>query len=226
MVTCLNHNHPFWADMSSGQITNWEGTTVRACTMVRPMGNNLKTLRERRGWTVEAAANAMGLSKSGYEKIENGDRRLTLERISRAAQIYQVPESEVISSRVETYVVGEVLRGGVVKLFGEDAPKRAVAPSPFDASLDTVALLVADGDALPGVAEERWYVYHGQRHEGLPDEWVGDLCVIALSPAEVVIRRAYHGRERGTYDIVSLGHEPRRGVTILWSSKIEWIKPR
>ncbi len=63
------------------------------------MGNNLKQLRQRRGWTMELAAHAMGQSTKGYEKIERGERRLTADRITRAAEVYQVPEVDVIGSR-------------------------------------------------------------------------------------------------------------------------------
>ncbi|WP_238240986.1 helix-turn-helix domain-containing protein [Methylobacterium isbiliense] len=190
------------------------------------MGNNLKTLRERKGWTVEDAASAMGLSKSGYEKIENGSRRLTLERIARAAQIYQVPQSDVINDRTNTGVVGEVVRGGRVRFFSPETPTLLVAPAPFDATIDTVALVVTDGDALPGVAEERWFVYHGTRRHGLPEDWIGDLCVVGLPDNVVLVRRPFHGRRAGTYDLFTLGTEPLLGTEIIWSAKIDWIKPR
>ena len=60
--------------------------------------NNLKRLREAAGLTQEAAADAFGLSKSGYIKIEDGDRGLKADRIAKAAEIFGVPPADVLSA--------------------------------------------------------------------------------------------------------------------------------
>jgi repressor LexA len=60
------------------------------------MGNRLKILRLERGWTQEKAAAEFGLSRSGYIKIERGDRELTSDRIARAAKIYGVAMAEIL----------------------------------------------------------------------------------------------------------------------------------
>lgn len=60
------------------------------------MGNRLKILRLERGWTQEQAAAEFGLSRSGYIKIERGDRELTSDRIAKAAKIYGVRMAEII----------------------------------------------------------------------------------------------------------------------------------
>ncbi|AWN35752.1 LexA family transcriptional regulator [Methylobacterium radiodurans] len=57
--------------------------------------NNLKALRERSGLTQDQAAAAFGMSKSGYVKIEDGDRGLKTERILKAAEIFGVRPEEV-----------------------------------------------------------------------------------------------------------------------------------
>ncbi len=59
------------------------------------MTNGLRALREQRGWTLEQAADAMGLSYGGYEKIERGERKLSQHRIARARAVYQASADEV-----------------------------------------------------------------------------------------------------------------------------------
>lgn len=61
----------------------------------RGYANALKLLRERAGMTQEAAATAFGMSKSGYVKIEDGDRGLSFERMGKAAEIFGVTFNEV-----------------------------------------------------------------------------------------------------------------------------------
>jgi transcriptional regulator with XRE-family HTH domain len=60
------------------------------------MGNRLKNLRELRGWTAEEAANHFGLSRSGYVKLERGERRLSDTHISTATKVYGVPVGDIL----------------------------------------------------------------------------------------------------------------------------------
>lgn len=60
------------------------------------MGNGLKELRKERGWTQESAADAMGLSKSQFIKLERGERGLTERTIGLAAKAFEVSKSRVI----------------------------------------------------------------------------------------------------------------------------------
>ncbi|WP_187371414.1 helix-turn-helix domain-containing protein [Methylobacterium oryzihabitans] len=190
------------------------------------MGNNLKQLRQRRGWTMELAASAMGLSAKGYEKIERGERRLTADRITRAAEVFQVPEVDVIGARNPVRVVGQVARGGLVTLYDGNREEFEVAPRPDDATLATVSLVVADGDALPCVAEEDWLIYHDEEKVGVPEEWIGALCHVCTTDGALRIRRIFHGREPELYDLFGTGYEPVRNADVVWTSKITWIKPR
>lgn len=60
------------------------------------MGNNLRVLRKIAKLTQEEAADAMGVSKGQFIKLERGERRLTLEYITRAAKAFDVAVAEVI----------------------------------------------------------------------------------------------------------------------------------
>ena len=77
------------------------------------MGNRLRELRLRRGWTAEKAATEFGLSRSGYVKLERGERRLSTSHVSTAARVYGVPQSEVL---------GESTLGPAVSRSGEPLP--------------------------------------------------------------------------------------------------------
>jgi transcriptional regulator with XRE-family HTH domain len=64
------------------------------------MGNRLKFLRERAGWTHDEAAAQMGMSRGGFIKIERGENNLTSETIARAARVFGVSEAEILSEAI------------------------------------------------------------------------------------------------------------------------------
>ncbi|WP_424363578.1 XRE family transcriptional regulator [Methylocystis parvus] len=80
------------------------------------MGNNLKSLRKAAKLTQPQAAAAMGLSKGGYVKLEDGDRRLTADYISRAAKAFGVRESEVFQDIPDAIpVMGKIGAGAEIE---------------------------------------------------------------------------------------------------------------
>lgn len=62
------------------------------------MQNGLKKLRARAGLTQTEAASRMGLSKSGYVKIEDGSRRLSDRHIRAAMVAFSATEREVLGT--------------------------------------------------------------------------------------------------------------------------------
>jgi phage repressor protein C with HTH and peptisase S24 domain len=60
------------------------------------MGNRLKELREARRWTHDEAATKMGISRSGYIKLERGERRLADQHIQAAARAFGIAPAQVI----------------------------------------------------------------------------------------------------------------------------------
>lgn len=59
-------------------------------------GNGLKALRERQGWTLEQAAQAMGVSRGGYVKLERGERKLTQTYIENAVEVFGATAQDVL----------------------------------------------------------------------------------------------------------------------------------
>lgn len=189
------------------------------------MQHNLKTLRQRRGWRLQDAAEAFGLSPKGYEKIESGERSLSMQRAAKAAEVYGVSISEVVSAAHEIPVVGTVSHGGIVRyvMSGEIIE---VAPRPSDATSETVALLVEKGVTVPGIAIEDYFIYHDEKRVGVPEEHLGKLCFAQIEGGDALIRRVYAGSESGVYDLVGVGFETIRNQKIVWSARLTWLKPR
>jgi transcriptional regulator with XRE-family HTH domain len=64
----------------------------------------MKRIRQRAGMTQSQAASLMGLSKSGYVKIESGARKLSDRHIRTAMKAFDVSEREILANGSETGV--------------------------------------------------------------------------------------------------------------------------
>lgn len=68
----------------------------------KPMANNLKALREMRGWTQEHLAGLMGTTRDMYVKLERGGpggRRLSDKWIARASEAFGVDAGEIVTDK-------------------------------------------------------------------------------------------------------------------------------
>ncbi|WP_313901146.1 helix-turn-helix domain-containing protein [Methylobacterium sp. J-092] len=60
------------------------------------MGNGLRELRTKRGWTHDQAADAVGVSRGQFIKLERGERGLTERTIGLAAKAFEVSRAVVM----------------------------------------------------------------------------------------------------------------------------------
>jgi transcriptional regulator with XRE-family HTH domain len=71
------------------------GPIAAALDMVGP---RLRRVREQRGVTLTEVANLTGISKSTLSRLENGQRRPSLELLLPLAQIYRVPIDDLVGA--------------------------------------------------------------------------------------------------------------------------------
>src|SRR5262245_15845189 len=62
------------------------------------VGPRLRRLRERRGVTLTALASQTGISKSTLSRLENGERRPSLELLLPLSQAFQLPLDELVGA--------------------------------------------------------------------------------------------------------------------------------
>ena len=62
------------------------------------VGPRLREVRERRGLTLTQAAEQTAVSKSTLSRLENGQRRATLELLLPLAQLYRVPIDDLVGA--------------------------------------------------------------------------------------------------------------------------------
>jgi transcriptional regulator with XRE-family HTH domain len=81
------------------------------------MKNGLKILRERKGWTHDAAADHMSMSRGGFIKIERGENQLTAETIVRAARVFGATVAEVLDPEASVAIQKKYLADALADAF-------------------------------------------------------------------------------------------------------------
>ena len=61
------------------------------------LANNIKRLREDKGLRQKEVANALDIGYSNYNKIENGNREISVKELQRLAQFYNISVDQVIN---------------------------------------------------------------------------------------------------------------------------------
>ncbi len=193
-------------------------------TMIPSMGNELRTLRLARHWTIEQAASEVGMSYGGYLKLERGDRRLKADQIARIAEVYEIPESQVLGSRLQVFIIGEIDATGRIVPYDASNDILQLAPVPDGSTVQTVAYRVGKGVSLTGIAEENWLLYHDEPVEDVPDEWIGKVCVCELESGERFVCKIFYGKLAGTYDLIGANSDHRRGQAVKSIAFVTWTK--
>lgn len=67
--------------------------------------SKIKEVRNRVGYTAEAMANGLGISKTAYSQLENGHTEITLTRIEAIAGVCGVPMQELIPNTSSNYQI-------------------------------------------------------------------------------------------------------------------------
>lgn len=189
--------------------------------IVPEMGNNLKILRERRGWTHDVAASKLGLSRSGYIKLERGERKLSDRFIRKAAAAYSVSEQEIFSAPRMAPVVGYAGAGGSV-IYDTAADGEDSIDCPPDAPPDTVAVQIR-GDSL-GAGFDRWFALYARRYDPITEDLVGRLCVVGTDDGRTLIKWVRHGASGFT--LLSGTGVVEENAAIIWAAAVIDLRPR
>ena len=70
-------------------------TLVEPC--YRHIGAHMRMLRERRGWTQDGVAYALGWTRASVSNIEAGKQRVMLHDLPRIARVFGVPAKQFIA---------------------------------------------------------------------------------------------------------------------------------
>jgi len=188
------------------------------------VANNLRLLRDGRGWTQDEAAAALGTTRNQYAKLEGGSRRLSDKWIKLASDAYGVDPGEVVTDRIGSVpVAGYVGAGTEMHFYAEGQGSLDEAPAPEDATPQTVAAEVR-GQSL-GPLFNGWRVFFDDRREPVTDDLVGRLCVVGLADGRVLVKQVLRGRTGGRFELHGQFGEPVLDAEVLWAAKVKSMMP-
>ena len=191
------------------------------------MANNLRALRDGRGWSQEEAAAALGTTRTQYVKLENGSRRLSDKWIERAADAYGIDPGEIVSDGRKNLVpiAGYVSAGSEMTLFADGQGNHGEVEAPEGSSARTIAVEIR-GESL-GPFFNGWIVFFDDVRSPVTDDIIGQLCVVGLRDGRVLIKRLI--RSRGASDLFHLYGQfgdPILDVPLAWAAKVKSVMPR
>lgn len=188
------------------------------------VANNLRQLREGRGWTQDEAAAALGTTRNQYAKLEGGSRRLSDKWIKLAGEAYGVDPGDVVTERAGSVpIAGYVGAGTEMHFYAETQGPLDEAPAPEDGTPETVAAEVR-GESL-GPLFNGWRVYFDDRREPVTDDLVGRLCVVGLADGRVLVKQLLRGRMEGRFALHGQFGEPVLDADVLWAAKVKSMMP-
>ena len=182
----------------------------------------MKSLREAKGWTQDAAAEAMGVSRGQYIKLERNERRLTSDYIAQAARAFGVTPAAVMGSQSSIPVVGLVGAGGAISTEHENHTEPLFEVDlPFSVG-DAVGYLVR-GDSMWPRYDDGDVIVVSAAHD-MPDQHLGLEVVVKVGdpemPGDRYFKRLIRGADSKTFDLESYNAPPMRGVGIGWASSL------
>ena len=188
------------------------------------MANNLRHLRDGRGWPQAQAAVALGTTRNHYAKLEGGTRRLSDKWIKLASDAYGVDPGEVVTDRrASVPVAGYVGAGTEMHFYAEGQGSLDEAPAPEGVSAQTVAVEVK-GLSL-GPIFDGWRVYFDDRREPVTDDLIGRLCVVGLADGRILVKTLSRGRSNGAFDLHGQFGEPVLDIEVLWAARVTSMMP-
>ncbi len=190
------------------------------------MANNLRALRDARGWSQEEAAAAFDTTRNQYAKLENGSRRLSDKWIDRAAAAYGIDTGDVVrGKRGMVPIAGYVSAGAEMMLFGEGQSPQGEALAPEGSSDLTVAVEIR-GESL-GPFFNGWLVFFDDVRSPVTDDIVGRLCVVGLEDGRVLIKRLVRSRSGSTlFHLYGQFGDPILDVRVAWAAQVKSVVPQ
>lgn len=176
------------------------------------MGNSLKRLRSERRWTHEEAADAMGISRSQFIKLERGERGLTERTIGLAAKAFGVPRADVIRD-------------------GEEPPKVNVHRSAPDFLLERDLRVFSAAEGGPGemvvstdpieLVPRPWYLRDVK--EGFAVLITGESMVPVFEPGDLAVVNPRLAPMRGK-DVILVRDEAEGEFTASIKRLVRWTE--
>ncbi|QRM44005.1 XRE family transcriptional regulator [Rhizobium sp. BG4] len=200
---------------------------MKAVDMFPAMGNQLRNLRNKRGWTHEQAADAMGVSRGQFIKLERGERRLTEQYIEQAARAFEVRKAEILADGGDDVVplMGYIGAGAQIEPEFEQTPPEGLdqISVPFPLPDDMIAFEVRGDSMLPVFKDRSILIVYRDQKRPL-SSFYGEEAAVRTSDGRRFIKTIMRGATGVTLN--SWNAAPIEDVELEWIGEIFAVLPR
>lgn len=185
------------------------------------MGNNLKKLREMKGWTHDTAAEAMGMSRGGFIKLERGERKLDEDSIQTAAEVFEVTREVVLAEQTPIRVMGRVGAGGSIEPDFEQVPEDGLftVDLPF-AVPDGIDGFEVDGDSMMPAYRTGDVILVWRDQKRPTGDFLGEEAAVLTDKGYRALKEIQRGRSSNFYNLASYNAKLIEDVKIQWVGEI------
>ena len=136
----------------------------------------LRELRIRKGIRASALAKQMGVSPAQVHRLENGDRRLTVDALFAYCQALDLTPGHLLTPNIWVPILGAIQSDFEVKPISQGTPNRCLAP-PLCDFMDNLAAL--RWEPAKRFAPRRDHLaFFNQHEEGVPERAWNQRCLI------------------------------------------------
>lgn len=182
--------------------------------MIAIATNRIREWRHRRGVSLERLAQLVGVSPSYLNRMETGDRNVSVSRLSPISRALDVPVSELVNDN-GTLLVGWIGTGGRVEFFDD---------SRGQGDGRTVAIEVRD-NAL-GAMFDGWHVLFDNVRSAPSEDAIDCVCVVGLADGRVLVRQLKPGQIEGRYNLLSGIESPIYDAAVQWAARVRRLVPQ
>lgn len=177
--------------------------------------------------THDEAAEAMGVSRGQYIKLERGERRLTVDYINQAAKAFDVSPSEILEdpeAQAAIPLMGYLGAGAEVMPEFEQVPPDGLEQIeiPFHLPADMIAFKVRGDSMLPVFKEGAVIVVYRDQKKPL-ESFYGEEAAVRTSDGRRFIKTIIRGQ--GGVNLLSWNANPIENVHLEWIGEIFAILP-
>jgi transcriptional regulator with XRE-family HTH domain len=197
------------------------------CHMDKTRPNRIREIRDSQDMTLEDLAEATGLSASYVQRLESGDRNLSVKNMNLFAHALKVEPRELLHSAEErknvVAVMGRIGAGAEITPDDEQIPPEGLyeIETPFPIPDDAIAFEVVGESMWPRYDEGDIIICWRQGVRA--DEVVGWEAAVKTSTGSRYLKRVLRGSTPDTFDLESHNAPPIRGVHLIWIASIQSV---
>lgn len=182
--------------------------------------------------TATNAAEAMGMRPPTYLGHENNTTPMPRDAAIRYAKFFGVSLDWLLTGadgnkrRTLVPVVGYA--GGGAEVFPVDDHAQGggmdFVPAP-PGETNCVAVVVR-GDSLYPVLRDGWLVFYRRDQDGVPEECLGNLCIVQVKDGPTLVKELARGSRKGMYNLTSWNAPVREDQNLAWAARLIDIRPK